>query len=254
MGRGACLKGLRDRADTGGKEPDGTPKPLEPEIRRYAIIPARGNSKGIARKNLYPVAGRPLLFYTVSAALETGLFDQVVVSSESDEVLAYAASLGATPRVRPAHLSQDHVHSVHVVLDLIVAMAMDPDSVVAMLLPTSPLRPSADIAGAVRAFEGGAADSLVSVYRDTKHLLNLRRIGAGGLLERVVEGDPNVQRQELDELYVVNGSIYVSRAANLLERQSFHLGTVMPFVMGRRVSIDVNTLDDVEDVERALLA
>ena len=190
----------------------------------------------------------------MSAALETGLFDHVVVSSESDEILAYAASLGATPRLRPMRHSQDHVHSVHVVLDLIVALELEPDTVVSMLLPTSPLRSAADIAGAVRAFEAGDADSLVSVYRDTKHLLNLRRVGADGLLEQVVGGDPNVQRQELDELYVVNGSIYVSTAANLMERKSFHLGTVMPWVMGRRVSIDVNTLDDVEDVERALLA
>lgn len=220
--------------------------------RRYAIIPARGNSKGIVGKNLYPVAGRPLLSFTVGAALDSGLFHRVVVSSESEEILDYAASLGASPHRRPTHLSQDHVHSVHVVLDVIDTWRFAADDVVCMLLPTSPLRSRTDIAQAVATFEAETADSVVSVYRDTKHLLNLRRIGGDGFLQQVVAGEPNVQRQDVDEIYVVNGSVYLSTAGTLRELESFHLGRVLPFVMSRSASVDVNTMEDIEEVERVL--
>jgi CMP-N-acetylneuraminic acid synthetase len=220
--------------------------------QRVAVIPARGNSKGIKRKNLHRVAGRPLLGYTVDAALASGVFEDVIVSSECDEVLAYACSLGATPRRRPARLSEDDVHSVEVVLDVVRAFALDSDAIVSMLLPTSPLRGAELIREAVDAFEASDADSLVSVFRDTKHLFQLRRIDADGALEPLFEGNPNVQRQDVDELYVVNGSIYLSTADSLNARGSFHLGRVIPFVMDRRLSVDINTPEDIAEAEARL--
>lgn len=221
---------------------------------RVAIIPARGNSKGIPRKNLLPVGGRPLLAYTVDAARSTGIFDEVIVSSESPEILAYAAKLGAVTIERPEQLSRDDVHSVHVVLDVIGARGYAPESIVAMLLPTSPLRTRADILHAYCAFRSSRADSLVSVYRDAKHLLQLRRISPDGLLVPLVDGEPNVQRQEIGDHYVVNGSIYFSTVEALVTHGSFHRGRVMPFLMDRSRSVDVNTVDDVADVERMLSA
>lgn len=229
-------------------------------MARIAIIPARGNSKGIPRKNLHPVAGRPLLAYTVDAALASGQFDEVIVSSECDHVLAQAVALGATPSRRPDHLSDDDVHSVRVVLDILAARGLPRDTLVTMLLPTSPLRTAEDIAKAMRSFEAGrsiadeAVDSLVSVYRDGKHLMQFRRIGADGLLEPLLGGDPNVQRQDVAEHYVVNGSIYVSTAGTLLDRGTFHGGRVLPFLMDRSHSVDVNTAEDLQDVERMLSA
>ncbi len=220
--------------------------------QRIAIIPARGNSKGIRKKNLYPVAGRPLLGYTVEAALTSGVFEDVVASSECDEVLRYACSLGATPHQRPARLSEDDVHSVEVVLDVVHAFALESDAVVSMLLPTAPLRGAELIREAVHAFEASDADSLVSVYRDAKHIFQLRRIGTDGLLEPLFAGNPNVQRQDVDELHVVNGSIYLSTAGTLIARGSFHLGRVMPFVMDRRLSVDVNTTEDIAEAEARL--
>lgn len=221
---------------------------------RIAVIPARGNSKGIPGKNLYPVAGRPLLWYTVRPALESGLFDAVVVSSESAEILALASRLGATPLRRPDELSRDDVHAVHVVLDAVGALAPAPDAVVTMLLPTSPLRRAEDMAAAVAAFEAGDADSVVSVYRDVHHLLHFRTVDDDGLLQPLVDGDPNVQRQDMPPLYVLNGSIYVSRAGTLLEHRSFHRGRVAPFVMDRHRSIDVDRPDDIHDVELRLVS
>ncbi len=221
---------------------------------RIAVIPSRGNSKGIFRKNLHLVGGKPLLGYTVEAALASESFTQVIVSSESEEILAYASELGATPSKRGDHLSRDDVHAIHVVLDVIRSGGFAPSTVVSMLLPTSPLRTEDDIAAALRAFEPSEVDSLVSVYRDEKHLLQLRRIRPDGLLEPLVDGDPNVQRQEVAEHYVVNGSIYFSRVGTLLNLGSFHLGKVMPFLMDRHRSVDINTWEDIKAAERMLSA
>lgn len=222
--------------------------------QRIAIIPARGNSKGIPGKNLYPVAGRPLLSYTVRPALESGLFDAVVVSSESTEVLAVAAELGATPLRRPDELSGDDVHSVHVVLHAMEALALPPDSVVVMLLPTSPLRREEDIRAAVSRFEAGDADSVVSVCRQDHHLLHLRQVDADGLLRPLTDKNPNVQRQEMPPLFVLNGSIYVSRVGTLKSAGSFHRGRVAPFVMDRQRSVDLDRPDQIRDVELRLVS
>lgn len=225
-----------------------------PATLRIAIIPARGNSKGIVRKNLHSVGGRPLLSYTVQAALATGAFEFVIVSSECEEILSYASELGALPSRRPDFLSRDEVHCIHVVLDVLRSGEFAPRTVVSMLLPTSPLRTREDIVSALRAFESSEAEHLVSVYRDEKHLLQLRRIRSDGLMEPLVEGDPNVLRQEIEEHYVVNGRIYFSTVGALLEHESFHVGKVMPFLMDRRRSVDIRTLEDLEAVERLLIA
>jgi len=218
-------------------------------LKRYAIIPARGSSKGIPRKNLYFVAGKPLLYYTIKAALDAKVFDEVTVSSESDEILSYASEMGVISSKRPEHLSRDNVHSIYVVLDYIKSQRLLGDATVCMLLPTSPLRSSGDIRQALEKYENSNADSLVSVYRDNKHILNFRRVNHSGYLEPVIKANPNVQRQEIDPLYVVNGSIYVSRPKILLKYKSFHMGKVIPFVMDKRLSIDINTLEDIREVE-----
>jgi CMP-N-acetylneuraminic acid synthetase len=223
-------------------------------VPRIAIVPARGNSKGIPGKNLHPVAGRPLLSYTLGPALQCGLFERVVVSSESPDILAYASSQGAEPLRRPDALSRDDVHSVHVVLNALESLSLPDESVVVMLLPTSPLRQAEDIAGAVSLFEATNADSVVSVCTDPHHLLHFREIDGEGLLRSVVDADPNVQRQDMPPLYVLNGSIYVSRAATLRALGSFHRGRVAPFVMDRRRSIDVDRPDDIADVELRLVS
>ncbi len=225
-----------------------------PSASRIAIVPARGNSKGIPGKNLHPVAGRPLLDYTLDAALHSGCFDQVVVSSESATILRHAEEYGATPLPRPTQLSQDHVHSIRVVLHAIDAVETTPETVVAMLLPTSPLRTSEDVSRAVAEFEAHDVDSLASVYESEKHLLCYRRLDADGHLEPLSDGDLNVQRQDVPPLYVLNGSIYLSTAGALARLGSFHRGRVRPFLMDRRDSIDIDGYTDIADAELRLVS
>lgn len=222
------------------------------ENHSIAIIPARGNSKGIPQKNMFPICGNPLLFYTIRAALDSQVFDKVVVSSECNKILLYASDMGVDISKRSEALSSDDVHSVHVILDYIKSYTLSGDTIVCMLLPTAPLRNGSHIREAFSEYTNSNADSLVSVYQDTKHLMNFRRVNELGFLEPIYQGNPNIQRQELDPLYVVNGSIYFSRVKTLSEYQSFHLGKVAPFFMDRGVSIDINSLEDVAEAERCM--
>ena len=117
---------------------------------RYAIIPARGNSKGIPRKNMYPVAGKPLLWYTISNARNSGMFDKIIVSSEDEEILEYARSQGVIACVRPSYLSEDGVSATKVVLWHL--SDFESDDVIVLLQPTSPIRTSSHISACLEAF------------------------------------------------------------------------------------------------------
>ncbi len=220
--------------------------------KHYVVIPARGNSKGIPRKNLYQVAGKPLLYYTIKAALDSGIFDKIVVSSESDEILSYASEMGVTPAKRPQALSGDHVHAVYVILDYIKSQHLLPNTLISMLLPTSPLRRALDIKEAFKKYKASQADSLISVYGFNKQIVRFKQTNSLGYLEQLFDGNPNVQRQEQKPVYFVNGSIYFSTARTLLKHKSFHLGKVIPFIMDEQLSIDVDTLNDIKEVERRI--
>ncbi|MFC2116875.1 cytidylyltransferase domain-containing protein [Bacteroidota bacterium] len=221
-------------------------------MEKIVIIPARGNSKGIPRKNLYPVAGNPLLYYTIKASKDSGQFDKIIISSEDEEILAYAKEMGVIPDRRNDELSTDNIHAVHVILDYVKVNNISPDTCVAMLLPTSPLRTSQDIIRAFEIFEKGNADSVLSVYESSKHIMNFRYIDEKGYLESIMEGDRNVQRQDMKKLYTVNGSIYISSAGNLLDSGSYHLGKVQPYIMPKSRSVDINSIEEIQEVERII--
>lgn len=221
-------------------------------LEKVAIIPARGNSKGIKRKNLYPVAGKPLLFYTMKCALDCQKFDKIVVSSEDEEVLSFAMKMGVYTYKRPVELSNDNVHAIHVVLDYIIKEELASNFIVTMLLPTSPLRRAEDIVKAFEIFNTKKADSLVSVYRNSKHIMNFRFIDDHGHLRPFLNGELNFQRQDAESLYVVNGSIYISTVEALMKYRSYHAGMVVPYIMPKERSLDINSLEDIEEVRRSI--
>ena len=218
-------------------------------MEKIAIIPARGNSKGVPRKNLFPVAGKPLLHYTLEAVQSSGVFDRVIVSSNDQEILDYAVDFGATPDLRPRELAEDDVHSVHVIMEYIRRSQLSSETVISMLLATSPLRTVEHLRESMAAFLTADADSLVSVYESTKHLSNLRYVNGQGFMFPAVDVPVNVQRQEMPIMYVVNGSIYISTVESLLVYESFHRGNVLPYVMPEERSVDVNSLADIAKLE-----
>lgn len=222
-----------------------------------AIIPARGGSKGIYRKNMRCVAGKPLISWTISSATSAKNIDEVVVSTDDQEIVEVSKKYGAKVHMRSDELAKDNVHAVHVVIECLNEYknkGVDIGKVV-MLLPTSPLRSMCDIDGAIKIFGLEKCDSVISVCCYDKPISSLRVMdnNSNNLIPVANVSDFNIQRQEIkDKLLEVNGSIYVSTPEHLLAHQSFHAGVVRPYIMKKTHSIDVNDLDDLEIVEAIL--
>ena len=194
-------------------------------MRVLGVITARGGSKGIPGKNLKPLAGRPLLAWTIDAAQASGVLDRVILSTEDEAIAAAGRELGCeVPFMRPAELAEDHTPHLpvlqHAVAWLREHAAYRPDAVM-ILQPTSPLRQGAHIAEAVARLEATGADSVVSVSEVSAHAHPMRmlRVDADGTATLFVTGDPIRRRinrrQDLPPAWVMNGAIYLFRTTAL---------------------------------------
>jgi CMP-N-acetylneuraminic acid synthetase len=202
------------------------------------LIPARGGSKGVPRKNLAPVAGRPLLDWTLEAARRAASLTRVVVSTDDDDVAEAAASVEVLRR--PSALAEDDTPMVEVIRHAIVELAPE---VVVLLQPTSPLRTSADIDAVVRLLAESGADCVVSVVA-VPH-----RYRPEALMDvvdgRVVARGAARSRQEKPVVFARNGpSILALRATRLGE--DLYEGDCRAYVMDERSSLDIDTEFDLE--------
>lgn len=213
------------------------------------IIPARGGSKGIPNKNLADLEGRSLLAWSIDGAKAAHGVDRVIVSTDSHEIAELAGKCGAeVPYIRPWHLAADDIHAVHVVLHALNWLEQEENyrpMGAMMLLPTSPLRLTADIDGAVDLFRIKKAPSVVSVVDLGKYMTNLRYIDEHRLIRVAPNENPNAQRQSLNKLFAVNGSIFVARPDVLKNEGTFHANGALAYVMNNFSSIDINSLDDL---------
>ncbi len=214
------------------------------------IIPARGGSKGIPRKNIAPLAGKPLMAWTIAAASASGILDRVLVSTEDLEIADAAKSLGAeVPFMRPAELAQDQTPGIDPILHALETLDQSgyhPEWVM-LLQPTSPLRTAEDIRGAMALAERNRAEVVVSVCEAVPPPAWMKRITPEGVLEDYFpqEKIPPI-RQGLASAYSLNGAIYLARVSVLRERKSFQNGRSFAFVMPRERSLDIDTPWDLE--------
>ena len=219
--------------------------------RILALIPARGGSQGIPRKNLVPVAGKPLLAYTVEHALAAPEVDRVAVSTDDDEIARAAAGMGAEVVRRPAELATDEATSesalVHA-LDALAREGYEPDLVV-FLQATSPLRRPDDVSRAIAALDAEDADSLFSAC--PVHGFVWRR-GAGDLSSLTYDYRTRRRRQEIGEDLLENGSLYVFKPWVLRAHGNRLGGRVAVHRMDPLDSFQVDEPADVELVERLL--
>jgi CMP-N-acetylneuraminic acid synthetase len=201
------------------------------------LIPARGGSKGILRKNLAPVAGKSLLAWTVEAAHGAEKLTRVVVSTDDDDI---AAAAEADVLRRPAELAQDDTPMVDVIRHAIDQL--DPH-VVVVLQPTSPLRRSEHVDGAVLLLLETRADSVVSVC-EVPH-----RYSPDALMDlvdgKLVARGSARSRQEKDVVYARNGPAVLALRADRLGRDLYD-GDCRAYVMDQRSSLDVDTPFDLE--------
>jgi CMP-N-acetylneuraminic acid synthetase len=228
-------------------------------VRLLAVIPARGGSKGISRKNIHPLCGRPLIAYSIDAALRSRAIDRIVVSTDDAEIADISRGLGAEVRMRAANLSQDDTPT-RAVLEFVVATlateAYAPDAIVT-LQPTSPLRTVRHIDEAAALFAHDLnADSLVSCVQVPHifHPLSVMRCNASGYLEPYVSGPQPHRRQDKEAVLARNGAaVYITRTKRITEY--VFGGNLIPYLMDAESSVDIDTIEeDLRNAERLLRA
>ncbi|WP_340297159.1 MULTISPECIES: acylneuraminate cytidylyltransferase family protein [unclassified Roseobacter] len=213
------------------------------------IIPARSGSKGIPQKNLLSFGGKPLIAWSIEAALACDRIDRVVVSTDCRKIAKVAKAFGAeVPFLRPSSLAADDVHATNVVIHAVDWLSVNEGyspTAVLMLLPTSPLRTNHDICRSIDLLFAQDAPAVVSIVRTGKYLNNLRYFD-GENMELVACSDKiNLQRQELRELYAVNGSIFIAKTAVLMSEKNFHVVGAKGYEMSFEHSVDINGHDDL---------
>lgn len=218
-----------------------------------AIVPARGGSKGIKGKNIYPVNGKPLIWYTLSEAQKSKYIDRIIVSTDSREIADVAEQYGVSvPFLRPAELALDHSKSIDALISVIHTLEDQGETypIVMLLQPTSPLRIVDDIDGALEQFIARGEQGLASVHEATDSPVLIRKI-ANNYLQPLLLMTSTVRRQDMPQYYRVNGSIYINTAAQVLNGVSLNDNSV-PYIMPSYRSIDIDTMTDIHLVEAVI--
>jgi len=214
-----------------------------------AIIPARGGSKGIPRKNIKPLAGKPLIAWTIDAAKQANVADRIVVTTEDEEIAAVARELGAeVPFMRPAELATDETPGIGPILHAIEQLPRH--EWILLLQPTSPLRTHRDIEAIWQLCQSSAASSAVSISEVSKHPYWMFEKDDQGKLQPFIPGRPDiVRRQDLPAAYALNGALYLAKTEWLLQQGGFIGPETIGYVMPPERSADLDTEQDWRWVE-----
>ena len=210
-----------------------------------AIIPARGGSKRLPRKNLLLLAGKPLIAWTIEAAICSGALSRIIVTSDDDDILEVA---GAYPQVelikRPEQLATDNASSIDVLMHALdEATATAPECKYTMLLqPTSPLRTSVDVSASITLITKSGADSVISVCPTEHSPIWCNVLDISGNMDNFLPKKwLNVRSQDLPDYYRLNGAIYVAKTQVFRKYQGFFMPNSKAFVMDQESSIDIDT-------------
>ncbi len=210
--------------------------------RTLGVIPVRGGSKGVPRKNIKALGGKPLLQYTVEAAQRSSGIDHLVVSTEDAEIAAVARELGVEVIERPAALATDTTptHPVIAHALALVEERLPRFDYVFTLQVTTPFRTAADIDGAIDSLRTSGAESVIGVVRVfDQHPARIKRIEGGRLREFCVPEEEGSRRQDLEPAYLRNGAIYVCRR-DVIERGSLRGDDQCPYEMPPERSINID--------------
>ena len=213
-------------------------------MSNLAIIPARSGSKGLKNKNIKNLNGKPLLAYSIEAAKKSKLFDEIMVSTDSEEYAEIARNYGANvPFLRSETNSSDKTGSWDVVLEVLgnyLEKGLKFDSL-CLLQPTSPLRTAQDIIDAYKFLKTKEADAITSVCEVSHSPLWTMTLPESLSLEEFKKHDSDTPRQLLDKYYRLNGAIYIRKinynnnTVNLIANNEF------AYIMPRERSIDIDT-------------
>ncbi len=223
-----------------------------------AIIPARGGSKGIKRKNLIQINGRSLVGLSVEHALKSKLITRTIISSDDDEIIADAVKYGAeAPFIRPKELAADHVLDIPVfehALNFLKEKENYIPKIVVHLRPTAPYRNPYWIDEAIQLLlDHKEADSVRSVSEPDKHPYRIFRIDDTGFLDPIMKHEhPTpylLRRQDLPKMYYYNCVIDVTKPQTIFEKHSMTGNKILPYIMNPDDVIDIDTMRDLKIAE-----
>jgi len=207
-----------------------------------AIIPARGGSKEIPRKNIRLMSGKPLIALSIEAALKSKCIDRVVVSTEDKEIAEISREYGAEIIERPEEFAKDESSTIDAILhalEVLRAENYNPDIIV-LLQPTSPLRNAEDVGSAIELFLNSDCESVVSVCEVGHPPYWNFKIAEGYLKPLFRDKYLMLRRQDLEKVYMPNGAMYISTPENLRKYKSFYCLRTIPYIMPPERSIDID--------------
>lgn len=214
-------------------------------MKTLAVVPARGGSRGIPRKNLRMLDGKPLIAHAIESGLRAKRVSRLIVSTDDDEIARVSRFYGAeVPFQRPASLATDTASQIDVVLHALSEVetleGTNYDCVV-LLQPTAPLRTSDDIDTCLETLEMGAADSVMSFYRvEHAHPHYMYTMEEGHPVP-LLKDSVAVRRQDFPTVYVRNGAIYAIRRNVFVKNRRFHGQDTLPYVMPYERSVNIDT-------------
>ncbi|MEI4769607.1 acylneuraminate cytidylyltransferase family protein [Psychrobacillus sp. FJAT-51614] len=217
-----------------------------------AIIPARGGSKGIPRKNIKELAGKPLIAWTIEEAKKSKYINRIILSSEDAEIIEVAKRYGCeVPFIRPVELAQDNTPGIDPVIH---AIERCPGfDYVVLLQPTSPLRTVEDIDGIIETLLNKEANFCVSVVEPNQSPYWMYNLNENGRMDPVIkQANFAVRRQDLPNVYSLNGAVYVANVEKLKVENSFITNETVGYVMPRERSFDIDTEVDFYLCEQML--
>lgn len=218
------------------------------QIKNLAVIPARGGSKGLPRKNIKLLNNKPMIAYSIKSAIESVCFDKIIVSTDDHEIANIATQYGAeVPFMRPEHLANDEAKIVDVLLHMIDFFEKTNNffDFITLLQPTSPLRSAQDILGAMHLCVEKKANSVISVSEVAHSPLWMNTLPDDNCLENFLNKDiVNKRRQDLPVYYGLNGAIYIVKVEFLKKNKSFYSEQSYAYVMPRDRSVDVDHIHD----------
>jgi len=224
--------------------------------RFLGLIPARGGSKGIPRKNLVLLAGKPLIQYTIDSALKCRALDRVILSTDDEEIAEYGRQSGVeVPFIRPAELATDEASTRAVQKHALQWCATNerafPEALVT-LQPTSPLRTGRHIDEAVQRFQQQRADTVLGVTPVQDHPYEIVGFSDGTMHRAMERPEFVVRRQQYPPFYKINGAIYITRSSILVNQDTGYGDRVFEYKMGLEESVDVDSLDDLQTADTLL--
>lgn len=224
----------------------------------FALIPARGGSKGVARKNIRLVLGKPLVSHTIDAAINSKFIDQVVLSSDDQDILNLGVSMGVGVHHRADNAATDKSTASDVVVDFINSLSQEEiqkDPFLVYLQPTSPLRTSIHIDQAFERLALAATNSCISVYelKNSPFKSFVLDEDSGCLKTLFDEQLTNSNRQNLPKTYYPNGAIYIFLLSDFIEIGRFPSSGSIPYQMQKWESIDIDAEEDILEVEKLWL-